>query len=132
MNAVTILCTNCTDTFAIDRDDLREVCDGDGKALCPGCAHMTRPQTAVDIIIAVMPRAGSASLSDMVVRAWHLAPERFGLPGYHHPDSNRVLMEVVKMSRPNGTLEKIRKRTYRLTERGRARAAQMRTPEAVT
>lgn len=38
--------------------------------------------------------ARDVAIEDLVVRAWELAPEAFGLRGHPHPDSNRVVSKI--------------------------------------
>lgn len=60
------------------------------------------PETARGrVLIAAATCAGGSPViefrkGDLVVRAWSLFPETFGLPGFvaQHPDSNRVLSKV--------------------------------------
>lgn len=64
-------------------------------------------------------------LSDIIIRAWSESSARFGLEGFEslHPDSNRVIAELVSKRptslRGRGYLVKVRPKTYRLTEAGR-------------
>jgi hypothetical protein len=68
---------------------------------------------------------------DLVVGAWRLFPDTFGLRGYvddagHplYPDSNRVFAEIMgsKPVRKRGLLVKVGNKLYRLTEAGREHA----------
>lgn len=67
------------------------------------------------------------SAEDLVVRAWRLFPDTFGLAGYAdehgdlmYPDSNRVFSEIMgtKPVRKRGLLEKVGRKQYRLTHSG--------------
>jgi hypothetical protein len=70
------------------------------------------------------------SAEDLVVAAWRLDPETFGLAGYlddqgrpAYPNSNRVFAEIMgsKPIRKQGLLAKAGTKTFRLTESGRQR-----------
>lgn len=71
------------------------------------------------------------SAEDLVVSAWKLFPNAFGLKGYLdsegmtiYPDSNRVYAEIMgsKPLRKRGFLQKVGNKMYCLTEAGRIRA----------
>lgn len=80
--------------------------------LCGGAAPSTRepspphpqpskaPTVREVILLAAVDvaahHAGAVPLGSLVVRAWELAPERFGLPGLEkaHPHSSRVLAKL--------------------------------------
>src|SRR5687768_4031917 len=73
---------------------------------------------------------------DLVVAAWKLDPETFGLSGHTdesgrpaYPNSNRVFVEIMgsKPIRKQGLLAKSGTKTFRLTETGRQRAARLRS-----
>lgn len=59
---------------------------------------------------------------DLVVRAWTLYPDTFGLAGYSklYPDSNRILTNIMgrKGMRAKGWLRKVGEKQYRLTSQG--------------
>ncbi len=61
---------------------------------------------------------------DLVVSAWRLYKDTFGLQGYadQFPDSNRVLTNIMgtKGLRGKGWIVKVGEKKYRLTEAGRA------------
>lgn len=68
------------------------------------------------------------SAEDLVVKAWQLFPNSFGLAGYQddkgnliYPDSNRVFVEIMgqKPIRKKGLIEKVGMKMYQLTESGR-------------
>lgn len=72
---------------------------------------------------------------DLVVAAWQLDPETFGLSGHAdaagrpaYPNSNRVFVEIMgsKPLRKQGLLAKAGTKTFRLTESGRQRVAAIR------
>src|SRR4030042_287505 len=71
------------------------------------------------------------SAEDLVVIAWKMYPEAFGLAGYNdnqgrpiYPNSNRVYAEIMgsKPLRKNGWLRKVGSKIYQLTEAGRSKA----------
>jgi hypothetical protein len=73
---------------------------------------------------------------DLVVAAWRLDPETFGLAGHldargrpAYPNSNRVFVEIMgsKPIRKQGLLAKAGTKTFRLTESGRQRVQQILT-----
>jgi hypothetical protein len=73
---------------------------------------------------------------DLVVSAWRLDPQTFGLAGYvdnggHpvYPNSNRVFAEIMgsKPLRKQGLLAKSGTKTFRLTESGRQRVQELRS-----
>jgi hypothetical protein len=73
----------------------------------------------------------SFTAEQLVVTAWQMYPETFGLRGFldssqmpTYPDSNRVFAEIMgtKPVRHRGWLEKVGNKTYRLTDAGRRRA----------
>lgn len=73
---------------------------------------------------------------DLVVAAWQLDPEAFGLSGHlddagrpAYPNSNRVFVEIMgsKPIRKQGLLAKSGTKTFRLTESGRQRVAEVRS-----
>lgn len=73
----------------------------------------------------------SFTAEDLVVKAWELSPDRFGLQGYagKHPDSNRVLTKLMgkdALLRKNGWLRKVGTKRYRLTDLGRSAAEALR------
>lgn len=68
------------------------------------------------------------SAEDLVVAAWRMFPDTFGLSGYRdgagrlcYPDSNRVFAEIMgsKPIRNRGLLIKVGSKIYELTEAGR-------------
>jgi hypothetical protein len=72
---------------------------------------------------------------DLVVAAWRLDPETFGLAGHlnasgrpAYPNSNRVFVEIMgsKPIRKQGLLGKAGTKTFRLTESGRQRVTELR------
>lgn len=82
--------------------------------------------------------AGTSAFSaeDLVVRAWELFPDTFGLAGYNDeaglprfPDSNRVFSEIMgsKPIRKRGLLQKVGTKKYSLTQSGRDFAGMLAT-----
>lgn len=69
----------------------------------------------------------------IVVEAWEAsARAAFGLAGYEdqYPDSNRVIMELVKMNSIHKTVRQPKTNHYALTEAGRNVVAQLRKERA--
>jgi len=76
-------------------------------------------------------KGGPITAEDLVVKAWEIYPDTFGLKGHadaegnpKFPDSNRVYAEIMgsKPLRKKGLLTKVGTKTYKLTEYGRDRA----------
>jgi hypothetical protein len=69
------------------------------------------------------------SAEELVMAAWSRFPDTFGLQGFEskHPDSNKVLWRIMgkKGLRATGWLQKVREKTYRLTEAGRITATEL-------
>jgi hypothetical protein len=68
------------------------------------------------------------SIWDLVVEAWKLWPDRFGIPGYDYPNSTRVKVEVMNRSAPikrQKWLEPAGQNRYRFTAAGRTEAARL-------
>jgi hypothetical protein len=83
-----------------------------------------------------LTEAGNTTFSaeDLVVAAWRLDPETFGLAGHvgedgrpAYPNSNRVFVEIMgsKPIRKQGLLAKAGTKRFRLTESGSQRVAQL-------
>ena len=76
------------------------------------------------LLAALEARKASATFTaeDLVVYAWRLYPDTFGLSGYanQYPDSNRVLTNIMgtKGMRGKGWLRKVGEKQYRLTSAG--------------
>jgi hypothetical protein len=98
-----------------------------------------KPLTIVDRILLaaaeLAERGESFSAEDLVVSAWQLWPDQFGLQGHpEHPDSNRVLTKIMGGDSPlrkRGLLEKLGTKRYRLTRSGLMSAAELRNRDAV-
>lgn len=70
---------------------------------------------------------GSFSAEEIVVKAWEMFPDKFGLQGYsdQFPDSNRVLTKIMGSSSPlktKGWIERVGTKRYRLSQVGRLAA----------
>lgn len=69
-------------------------------------------------------RSSTFTAEDLVVAAWQLYPDTFGLSGYanNYPDSNRVLTNIMgtKGMRGKGWLRKVGEKQYRLSSAGLA------------
>lgn len=93
-----------------------------------------KPLTIVDRILlaaaALTERGESFSAEDLVVTAWQLWPDQFGLQGHaEYPDSNRVLTKIMggdSSLRKRGLLEKLGTKRYRLTRSGLMAATELR------
>lgn len=76
------------------------------------------------LVAALRARESSATFTaeDLVVEAWQLYPDTFGLAGYSklYPDSNRILTNIMgtKGMRGKGWLRKVGEKQYRLTSKG--------------
>lgn len=83
---------------------------------------MTIPEKLLIAAAEVRPPGETFTAEDLVVKAWELFPDEFGLAGYseHFPDSNRVLTNIMgsKGMRGKGWLRKVGKKRYRLTPQG--------------
>lgn len=66
---------------------------------------------------------------DLTVAAWKLDKKRFGMRGHGYPDHKRVYMEIAGKKPHNplcrGWMEKVAPNTFRLTEKGRAKAEEL-------
>jgi hypothetical protein len=136
--ATTVTCHRCRRGFAITHDDLRALNDRGGQPHC-GCKRqkptrtLSRGLTKAELILLAVESLEDAHLrppavSAIIVWAWHTTPSAFGLAGYEaqHPDSNRVIMDLVKMQ-ANGLVSRPEPRHYAITEKGRKAAAAART-----
>ena len=67
---------------------------------------------------------------ELVVKAWEMFPDSFGLAGYsdRYPDSNRVLTNIMgsKGMRGKGWLRKVGQKQYRVTSKALGDGAQLR------
>ncbi len=83
---------------------------------------MTNPEKLLIAAAEVRPPGETFTAEELVVKAWELFPDEFGLAGYseHFPDSNRVLTNIMgsKGMRGKGWLRKVGKKRYRLTPQG--------------
>lgn len=168
MPLASVPCAVCKVPFVIDQDELRERCDTGNPPPCNACVDreaaadverekaalvaaepgpdyiaFRRRLTAADVILCAAAglEAGGmpVSMSRLVVAAWTLDRQRFGLAGYvrEYPSDNRVIAEVVKMARPvsrgpgptAGTLDKIGVKLYAVSDYGRRRYAAIKLRE---
>lgn len=140
---VAVNCRECHRPIRATHDQIRAEIDDDVAIPCEWCESASQASlpprlTAADVIVAAAAQMGElhyvdglvgVPLSDIIIKAWEIAPEKFGMSGYEeiYPDSNRVSCEVSKMLRrlPNRPvlLEKVGPRRYRLTPAGKVRAA---------
>jgi len=92
-----------------------------------------QPETVAEkLLVAAAQISGSGrdafTAEDLVVAAWQLFPDTFGLQGYAHqyPDSNRVLTYIMGSTKGlagSGLTERVGEKTYRLTSAGLAAAS---------
>lgn len=91
-----------------------------GKHVTPD--RLTVPEKLLLACLEVRKRTATFTAEDLVVEAWRLFPDTFGLSGYatEHPDSNRVLTNIMgtKGMRGKGWLRKVGEKQYRLTSAG--------------
>lgn len=80
-----------------------------------------------DLLLAAHAIGVTWTTPELVLAAWRAAPARFGLKGCRetHPDSNRVIVELVRLRSKHGLVERVAPSTYRLTEKGRWRVARL-------
>jgi hypothetical protein len=75
-------------------------------------------------------KAETFTAEDLVVRAWEMYPEHFGLQKYadKHPDSNRILTKIMGSGglRGKGWLTKVGAKRYRVTDVGLLAADRLR------
>lgn len=141
-------CFLCHRAFQISVDVLRDLIDrgepNDGQPHC-GCKPRPKSRTPVpegmrtkaDMCLLVIAELEAhyaaakmpteAPVSAIVVRVWERHPVAFGLPGFPdlYPDSNRVIMELVKM-KSRGLIHNPREKHYTVAPDGTARLAQLR------
>lgn len=83
---------------------------------------LTVPEKLLIAALDARKRSPTFTAEDLVVEAWKLYPDTFGLSGYadRHPDSNRVLTNIMgtKGMRGKGWLRKVGEKQYRLTSAG--------------
>ena len=81
------------------------------------------------------------SAEDLVVAAWKMFPNTFGLSGHHdadgrplYPDSNRVFAEIMgsKPIRKRGFLVKVAQKMYDITQMGRDVASQLEASRGIS
>lgn len=83
---------------------------------------LTVPEKLLIAALEARKRTATFTAEDLVVEAWRLYPDTFGLSGYadKYPDSNRVLTNIMgtKGMRGKGWLRKVGEKQYRLTSAG--------------
>lgn len=86
--------------------------------------RLTVPQKLLLAALEARKRSTTFTAEDLVVTAWQLYPDTFGLSGYsdQYPDSNRVLTNIMgtKGMRGKGWLRKVGEKQYRLSSAGLA------------
>jgi hypothetical protein len=84
--------------------------------------RLTVPEKLLIAALEARKRSATFTAEDLVVEAWRLYPDTFGLSGYSdkYPDSNRVLTNIMgtKGMRGKGWLRKVGEKQYRLTSAG--------------
>jgi hypothetical protein len=84
--------------------------------------RLTVPEKLLLAALEARKRSPTFTAEDLVVEAWRLYPDTFGLSGYSdkYPDSNRVLTSIMgtKGMRGKGWLRKVGEKQYRLTSAG--------------
>jgi hypothetical protein len=89
--------------------------------------RLTVPEKLLMAALEARERSPTFTAEDLVVEAWKLYPDTFGLSGYSakFPDSNRVLTNIMgtKGMRGKGWLRKVGKKQYRLTSAGLSEGA---------
>jgi hypothetical protein len=90
-------------------------------------AELSADQKLLLAAVELQQAKSTFTAEELVVTAWTMFPETFGLQGFEskHPDSNRVLWRIMgkKGLRTSGWLQKVREKTYRLTEAGKITGA---------
>lgn len=78
--------------------------------------------------VSLARESATFSAAELVVRAWALYPESFGLDGFSHPDSNAVAAKLAGADGVCGLgwLERVEACRYRVTRRGQQEAARLR------
>jgi hypothetical protein len=83
---------------------------------------LTVPQKLLLAALEARKKSATITAEDLVVQAWKLYPDTFGLLGYgdQYPDSNRVLKNIMGTEgmRGKGWLRKVGEKQYRLTSAG--------------
>ena len=84
--------------------------------------RLTVPDKLLIAALDARKRSATFTAEDLVVAAWKLFPDTFGLSGYSNqfPDSNRVLTNIMgtKGMRGKGWLRKVGEKQYQLTSAG--------------
>ena len=84
--------------------------------------RLTVPEKLLISALEARKHSATFTAEDLIVQAWRLYPDTFGLSGYSdkYPDSNRVLTNIMgtKGMRGKGWLRKVGEKQYRLTSAG--------------
>ena len=84
--------------------------------------RLTVPEKLLLAALEARRKSATFTAEDLVVTAWRLYPDTFGLSGYanKYPDSNRVLTNIMgtKGMRGKGWLRKVGEKQYRLSSAG--------------
>ena len=84
--------------------------------------RLTVPEKLLLAALEARRESATFTAEDLVVTAWQLYPDTFGLSGYadKYPDSNRVLTNIMgtKGMRGKGWLRKVGEKQYRLSSAG--------------
>src|SRR5260370_11988277 len=87
---------------------------------------LTVPEKLLVAALKAREKHRTFTAEDLIVTAWQLFPDSFGLAGYadQYPDSNRVLTNIMgtKGMRGKGWLQKVGEKQYRLTGKALADA----------
>ncbi|MEL6445853.1 MAG: hypothetical protein AAFR95_13920 [Bacteroidota bacterium] len=98
-------------------------------------AKLTIAEKLLLAALNVREESKTFSAEDLVVRAWELYPDSFGLAGYadQYPDSNRVLTNIMgsKGMRGKGWLRKVGQKQYRVTSKALSDGAELMQQDAV-
>ena len=95
---------------------------------------ITIPEKLLLAALDLTERSRSFSAEDLVVQAWKMFPDSFGLAGYadQFPDSNRILTNIMgtKGVRGKGWLRKVGEKQYAVTSKGLADGAALKSRES--
>lgn len=93
--------------------------------------RLTVPEKLLIAALKAREQSATFTAEDLVVQAWTLYPDTFGLAGYSklYPDSNRILTNIMgtKGMRGKGWLRKVGEKQYRLTSQGLSDGAMLLT-----
>ncbi len=84
---------------------------------------LTIAEKILQAAMAISGESQTFTAEDLIVSAWRLYPDVFGLQGYadKHPDSNKVLTNIMgtKGLREKKWIRKVGEKKYRITEAGK-------------